>query len=290
MSAVTIKELLEAGAHFGHQSHKWNPKMSKFIFEKRNGVHIINLEKTVGLIQEACAFITSIASSGKKIMFVGTKSQAKDSIVQIAQDLKMPFVSERWLGGMLTNLKTIRQSVNKLEKFLKMDEEGSWGELSKKEQSVLQKEKNKLLKYLGGVREMVDYCPEVIFIVDPKKENLAVREARKLRIPIIAILDSNCDPEDIDYCIPSNDDSIKTIQYVLGKIKEAYTQGREVWEKAEEFRKAQEAELKAKEEAKKKEQKKKADQMKKEKTDAEQAQKEKADAIIADLEEIEKQK
>lgn len=289
MSTAMIKELLEAGAHFGHQSHKWNPKMREFIFDKRNGVHIINLEKTAILLQDACAFVTNIVSRGSKILFVGTKIQAKDVIQQIAEELAMPYVSERWLGGMLTNLKTIRQSVEKMNKYTKQEADGVWNELTKKEQSLLQKEKLKLCKYLSGVKDMRS-VPDAILIVDPDNEDIAVNEARRLNIPIIAILDTNCDPDKINYCVPSNDDSIKSNSYILGKIKDAAKKGMEVWIQNEQIRKAKEEDEKKAVEAKKEEQRKKAADAKKAKETAEAEQKAKADAIIADLEKLEKQK
>ncbi len=289
MSTAMIKELLEAGAHFGHQSHKWNPKMREFIFDKRNGVHIINLEKTAVLLEEACAFVTNIVSRGSKILFVGTKIQAKDVIQKIAEELEMPYVSERWLGGMLTNLKTIRQSVEKMNKYTKQETDGVWNELTKKEQSLLQKEKLKLCKYLSGVKDMRS-APDAILIVDPDNEDIAVNEARRLNIPIIAILDTNCDPDKINYCVPSNDDSIKSNSYILGKIRDAAKKGMEVWIQNEQIRKAREEEEKKAAEAKKEEQRKKAADAKKAKETAEAEQKAKADAIIADLEKLEKQK
>ena len=289
MSTAMIKELLEAGAHFGHQSHKWNPKMREFIFDKRNGVHIINLEKTAVLLEEACTFVTNIVSRGSKILFVGTKIQAKDVIQKIAEELEMPYVSERWLGGMLTNLKTIRQSVEKMNRYTKQETDGVWNELTKKEQSLLQKEKLKLCKYLSGVKDMRS-VPDAILIVDPDNEDIAVNEARRLNIPIIAILDTNCDPDKINYCVPSNDDSIKSNSYILGKISEAAKKGMEVWIQNEQLRKTKEEEEKKAVEAKKEKQRKKAAEAKKAKETAEAEQKAKADAIIADLEKLEKQK
>lgn len=289
MSTATIKELLDAGAHFGHQSHKWNPKMRSYIFDKRNGVHIINLQITVSLLNKACAFVTDTLAKGKKILFVGTKLQAQEAIKQTAEELKMPYVSERWLGGMLTNLKTIRQSVEKMEKYMKQETDGTWAQLKKKEQSVLLKEKLKLSKYLAGVKDM-RVLPDAMFVIDPDTEDIAVKEAVRLGIPVIAMLDTNCDPENINYLIPANDDSIKSVQYVLGKMKEAATKGLEVWVKNEEIRKAREAEEQKAQEAKREEQKRKAEEARKAKAAAEAEQKAKADAIIADLEKIEKQK
>ena len=282
-----VKELMEAGAHFGHQSHKWNPKMKEYIFGKRNGIHIINLDLTVALLNQTCAFVTDLTSKGKKILFVGTKYQAKAQVRETAEELNMPYVAERWLGGMMTNLKTIRQSIAKLDKYLKMEEDGSMATLSKKEQSMINREKTKLQKNLTGVKDM-ESMPAAMCVVDPRKENLAIMEANKLKIPVIAILDTNCNPEGIDYLVPANDDSIKTVNYILSKIKEAANKGSEVWIKAEEARKAAEAEKRAKEIAKKEEARKKAEAAKKEKDDAEAAQKAKADEIIADLEKSEK--
>lgn len=287
---ATIKELMDAGAHFGHQTHKWNPKMREYIFDKRNGIHIINLDLTIDLLAQCCALVSDLAARGKKILFVGTKQQAKHFIQETAKELKMPYVSERWLGGMLTNLKTIKQSVSKLDKYIEMEETGALQEFSKKEQAGYIKEKAKLEKYLSGVKDMTNELPDMLFVIDPKKEHLAVKEAKKLNIPVIGLLDTNCDPEAVDYCIPANDDSIRTIQYVLGKIKEAIIKGNDVWRKSEEIRKAKELELKAKEEAKKEEVRKKAEEIKKAKEEAEAKQKEKTDAIIADLTKSEKHK
>ncbi len=224
MIAVLMRQLLEAGVHFGHQTRKWNPKMKEYIFGERNGIYIINLRKTVDQINEACAFVKDIAASGKTVLFVGTKKQAQETIRTEAKRCACPYVEERWLGGMLTNHETIRKSVHKLEGILQMEEDGSLQLRTKKEMITLRKQKEKLEKYLSGVKDMVK-IPGAVFIVDPKHESIAVKEAIKLGIPVVAIVDTNCDPDEVDYCIPANDDAIKSIQLITSRIVDAIGEG-----------------------------------------------------------------
>jgi len=283
MVRVRIKELMESGAHFGHQTRKWNPKMKRYIFDRRNGIHIINLELTAPLLEKACEFVREISSQGGKVLFVGTKPHAQKAICETAQELQMPYVSSRWLGGMLTNMATIRKSVGKLENIEKMEEDGSLDVLTKKEKSGILKIKAKLKRNLAGVQKM-NNLPNAVFVVDPQKETNGVLEARKLKIPIIAMVDTNCNPDLIDYCIPSNDDAIRTIKFVLDKIKSAVGEGNTLWLKKEEERKAREAEARAAEEARKAELKKKAEESQKARKVAEEEKKAEVDSIIADLE------
>ena len=217
MAVVTIKELLESGVHFGHQTKRWNPKMKRYIFEARNGIYIINLQKTVKCVNEAYKFMYQIVSEGGKFMFVGTKKQAQESIRYAADLTRMYYVTERWLGGMLTNLKTIRMSVNRLVELEKLAEDGTLELLPKKEASSIRREMAKLHKNLDGVKEMHE-LPDALFVVDPKKEHLAIAEARKLNIPIIAIIDTNCDPDEVDFPIPANDDAIRSIRYIVSRL------------------------------------------------------------------------
>lgn len=221
---VTLKDLLEAGVHFGHQTKRWNPKMKKFIFEERNGVYIINLIITLEQVKEACRAIEEIAASGKPILFVGTKKQAKDIIPEIAVPQDIFYVTERWLGGTLTNQMTIRQSVNRLKELETLQSDGTMEKLSKKEAAMLKREMLKLQKNLNGIKEM-NQLPGALFIVDPKKEKIAVQEANRLHIPIIAILDTNCDPDVVQYPIAGNDDSIRSIKLIATCLAEACTQG-----------------------------------------------------------------
>jgi len=225
MPVISIKELLEAGVHFGHQTKRWNPKMKKYIYEARNGIYIIDLQKTVRCIEEAYKFMLQIVANGGKILFVGTKKQAKDSIYEASQKTGMYYVTERWLGGMLTNLKTIRMSVNKLRDMEKMEESGTMNLLSKKESASIRREMLKLRKNLNGVKNM-DRLPDLLFVVDPKKEHLAVAEARRLHIPIIGIIDTNCDPDEVDMVIPANDDSIRSVQVIVGKLVDSVLEGK----------------------------------------------------------------
>ncbi|NLJ56583.1 MAG: 30S ribosomal protein S2 [Firmicutes bacterium] len=226
MSIVTMKQLLEAGVHFGHQTRRWNPKMRNFIFTERNGIYIIDLQKTVRLIDVAYNFVKNLAFQGEKILFVGTKKQAQESIEEEASRCEMPYVNQRWLGGMLTNFATIRKRINRLEELEKMEEDGYFESLPKKEVIKLNHEKDKLLKFLGGIRDMKE-LPGAVYIVDPRKEKIAVAEARKLEIPIVSIVDTNCDPDEIDYIIPGNDDAIRAIRLITSKVAEASLEGKQ---------------------------------------------------------------
>jgi small subunit ribosomal protein S2 len=218
-----MKELLEAGVHFGHQTKRWNPKMKKYIFGKRNGIYIIDLQKTLKLFKEASAFIADLAGQGKRILFVGTKRQAQDAILEEANRCGMFYVNNRWLGGTLTNFSTVRRSIERLKEIetILADAEK---EMSKKERAALDREREKLQKNLIGIREM-DGLPDALFVIDPKKEYIAVKEAKKLGIPVVAIVDTNCDPEDIDFVIPGNDDAIRAIRLFTLKIADAVLEG-----------------------------------------------------------------
>lgn len=223
---VTVKQLLEAGVHFGHQTKKWNPKMAPFIFTDRNGVYIIDLEKTLTRLITACNYLRSIAEQGGSILLVGTKRQAQEAIQEAAQKTEMPFVSERWLGGMLTNFETIRKSVARLEEIEKMEAEGTYQFLTKKEVAMLKTKREKLLKVLVGIRHMRRF-PSALFVIDPKQEEIAVLEARRLGIPVVAVIDTNCDPDLIDYPIPGNDDAIRSVKLICGIISKAIEEGRD---------------------------------------------------------------
>ena len=226
MSVVSMKQLLEAGVHFGHQTRRWNPKMAEYIFTERNGIYIIDLQKTVKKIEEAYLFIRDIAAEGGNILFVGTKKQAQDAIKEEALRSEMYYVNVRWLGGMLTNFKTIKKSIQKLHNLNKMAEDGTFDLLPKKEVAALQKEMADLEKNLGGIKDMKG-IPSAIFIVDPKKEKNAVDEARKLGIPIVAIVDTNCDPDEVDYVIPGNDDAIRAIKLIAATLADAIIEGKQ---------------------------------------------------------------
>lgn len=226
MSVVTMKELLEAGVHFGHQTRRWNPKMKQYIFTERNGIYIIDLQKTVKKMEEAYNFVRDLAFEGKEILFVGTKKQAQETIEQEAKRCGMFYVNHRWLGGMLTNFKTIRQRIERLHQLDEMENDGSFELLPKKEVIKLRHEKEKLERNLGGIKGMKK-LPAAIFVVDPRKEKIAVSEARILGIPIIAIVDTNCDPDEIDYVIPGNDDAIRAIKLITSKIADAVLEGRQ---------------------------------------------------------------
>ena len=226
MSVISMKQLLEAGVHFGHQTRRWNPKMKKYIFTERNGIYIIDLQKTVKKVEEAYYFIRDIAMENKSVLFVGTKKQAQDSIESEAKRCGMYYVSNRWLGGMLTNFKTIRSRVGRLNKIDAMEENGEFELLPKKEVIKLQHEREKLLKNLGGIREMKD-LPGAMFIVDPRKERIALAEAKALNIPVVAIVDTNCDPDEIDYPIPGNDDAIRAVKLIAGKMADAILEGKQ---------------------------------------------------------------
>lgn len=220
MSVISMKQLLEAGVHFGHQTRRWNPKMAQYIFAERNGIYIIDLQQTVGLIDDAYNFIHEVAKSGKPILFVGTKKQAQQVVKDEATRTGQFFVNERWLGGMLTNHKTISERIDRLHQIEKMEEDGVFDQLTKKEVGKLRLEHAKLEKFLGGIRDM-HRMPGAIFIVDPKKERIAVKEARILGIPIVGIVDTNCDPEDVDYVIPANDDAIRAIRLIASAMGDA---------------------------------------------------------------------
>jgi small subunit ribosomal protein S2 len=221
--SITMKELLEAGVHFGHQTKRWNPKMKKYIFGKRNGIYIIDLQKTLKLFKEASAFISDLAGQGKRILFVGTKRQAQDAILEEANRCGMFYVNNRWLGGTLTNFTTVRKSIERLKEIEALLGDAD-KEMSKKERAALDREREKLQKNLIGIREM-DGLPDALFVIDPKKEYIAVKEAKKLGVPVVAIVDTNCDPEDIDYVIPGNDDAIRAIRLFTQKIADAVLEG-----------------------------------------------------------------
>jgi len=226
MAVVSMKQLLEAGVHFGHQTRRWNPKMAEYIFTERNGIYIIDLQKTVKKIEEAYLFIRDVAAEGGNVLFVGTKKQAQDAIKEEALRSEMYYVNVRWLGGMLTNFKTIKKSIQKLHNLNKMAEDGTFDLLPKKEVAALQKEMADLEKNLGGIKDMKG-IPSAIFIVDPKKEKNAVDEARKLGIPIVAIVDTNCDPDEVDYVIPGNDDAIRAIKLIAATLADAIIEGKQ---------------------------------------------------------------
>ncbi len=220
MAVISMKQLLEAGVHFGHQTRRWNPKMAPYIFTERNGIYIIDLQKTVKKIEEAYAFMKEVGESGKPILFVGTKKQAQNAIVEEAKRCGQFFVSQRWLGGMLTNYRTISDRIKRLSEIEAMEEDGTFEKLSKKEVIKLRQEYDKLERFLGGIREMKG-MPGALFIVDPKKEKIAVKEARILNIPIVGIVDTNCDPDDVDYVIPANDDAIRAVKLITAKMADA---------------------------------------------------------------------
>jgi len=226
MSVITMKQLLEAGVHFGHQTRRWNPKMGKYIFTARNGIYIIDLQKTVRKVEEAYQFVKSIAAEGGQVLFVGTKKQAHDTVAEEAQRCGMYWVNERWLGGMLTNFTTIRKRVERLKELERMESDGTFDSLPKKEVQLLLVEKEKLEKNLSGIRDM-KRIPDVLFVVDPRKEKIAVAEAHRLNIPVVAIVDTNCDPDDVDYVIPGNDDAIRAVKLIAGKIADAVIEARE---------------------------------------------------------------
>ena len=226
MSVVSMKQLLEAGLHFGHQTRRWNPKMAPYIFTERNGIYIIDLQKTVKKLDEAYMFVRDVAANGDEILFVGTKKQAQESIKDEAIRCGMPYVNARWLGGMLTNFVTIKKRIKRLAQLQTMREDGTFDLLPKKEAAKLELEIEKLEKFLGGITEMKKQ-PAAMFIVDPRKERIAVAEARKLGIPIIAIVDTNCDPDEIDYVIPGNDDAIRAVKLISGAMADAVLEGKQ---------------------------------------------------------------
>jgi len=226
MSVVSMKQLLEAGVHFGHQTRRWNPKMAEYIFTERNGIYIIDLAKTVKKLEEAYMFIREIAADGGEVLFVGTKKQAQESVKEEAVRCGMPFVNARWLGGMLTNFNTIQKRIKRLAQLKAMEADGTFDLLPKKEVTKLNLEIEKLEKFLGGIQDMKK-TPASMFIVDPRKERIAVLEAKKLGIPIVAIVDTNCDPDEVDYVIPGNDDAIRAVKLIAGAMADAVIEGRQ---------------------------------------------------------------
>ena len=232
MGVVSMKQLLEAGVHFGHQTRRWNPKMARYIFTERNGIYIIDLQKTVKKLDEAYMFVRDLAANGGNVLFVGTKKQAGDSVREEATRAGAYYVNARWLGGMMTNFKTIRRRIDRLAQLRKMEEDGTFDRLPKKEVSKLNLEIEKLEKFLGGIKDMKK-LPAAMFIVDPIKEKIAVAEAKKLGIPIVAIVDTNCDPDEIDYVIPGNDDAIRAVKLLSATMADAIIEGRQGAESAE---------------------------------------------------------
>lgn len=226
MSVISMKQLLEAGVHFGHQTRRWNPKMAEYIFTERNGIYIIDLQKTVKKVEEAYFFVREVAMNGDDVLFVGTKKQAQDSIKEEAERSGQYFVNARWLGGMLTNFKTIRKRIDRLNQLDNMEKNGLFEVLPKKEVIKLKGEMEKLEKYLGGIKNMKK-IPGAMFVVDPRKERNAILEARKLGIPVVAIVDTNCDPDEVDYVIPGNDDAIRAVKLIAGKIADAIIEARQ---------------------------------------------------------------
>lgn len=241
MSVVTMKQLLESGVHFGHQTRRWNPKMATYIFTERNGIYVIDLQKTVHKLEEAYNFVKNLVSEGGTLLFVGTKKQAQEAIQKEAERCGMFYVNQRWLGGMLTNFATINRRVQRLKQLEKMEAEDAFAVLPKKEVIKLRHERDKLDKFLHGIKEM-SKVPDAVFIVDPRKERIAVAEARKLGIPIIAIVDTNCDPDEIDYIIPGNDDAIRAVNLLSAKMADAVLEGRQGEDEAEEEQQEQQQE------------------------------------------------
>ncbi|MCL6597342.1 30S ribosomal protein S2 [Alicyclobacillus macrosporangiidus] len=226
MAIISMKQLLEAGVHFGHQTRRWNPKMAKYIFTERNGIYIIDLQKTVRKVEEAYNFVRDLAAEGKTLLFVGTKKQAQDAVREEAERCGMYYVNQRWLGGTLTNFPTIQRRIARLQQLEVMEEDGTFDRLPKKEVILLRKEKERLEKYLGGIKGMTK-LPDAMFVIDPRKERIAVAEARKLGIPIVAIVDTNCDPDEIDVVIPGNDDAIRAVRLLTSKMADAVLEGRQ---------------------------------------------------------------
>lgn len=226
MAVISMKQLLEAGVHFGHQTRRWNPKMKKYIFTERNGIYIIDLQKTVKKVEEAYNFIKQVSEEGGKVLFVGTKKQAQESVKAEAERAGHFYVNQRWLGGILTNYKTISKRVKRISEIEKMEEDGTFDVLPKKEVVELKKEYDRLIKFLGGIRDMKS-MPQALFVVDPRKERNAIAEARKLNIPIVGIVDTNCDPDEIDYVIPANDDAIRAVKLLTGKMADAILEGQQ---------------------------------------------------------------
>ncbi len=226
MSVISMKQLLEAGVHFGHQTRRWNPKMAPYIFTERNGIYIIDLQQTVGLVDDAYNAVREVAEKGGNVLFVGTKKQAQDAVKQESAKCGMYYVNQRWLGGMLTNFKTIKKRINLLFELEKMEENGTFEVLPKKEVIKLKLKKAKLERFLGGVKNMPG-LPDIMFVVDPKKEKNAISEAKLLNIPVISIVDTNCDPDDIDYVIPGNDDAIRAVKLITSRMADAVIEGRQ---------------------------------------------------------------
>ena len=233
MAVVSMKQLLEAGVHFGHQTRRWNPKMAPYIYTERNGIYIIDLQKTVKKLEEAYNFVREISANGGNVLFVGTKKQAQEAIKEEAARCGGYYVNARWLGGMMTNFRTMRTRIDRLAQLRKMEEDGTFAMLPKKEVIGLQAEIEKLEKYLGGVKDMKK-LPGALFVVDPRKEHNAIAEARKLHIPIVAIVDTNCDPDEVDYVIPANDDAIRAIRLISATMANAVQEGRQGQDQAEE--------------------------------------------------------
>ncbi len=238
MAVVAMKQLLEAGVHFGHQTRRWDPRMAEYIFQARNGIHIIDLQKTSKKLDEAYDFIKSQAEEGKKVLFVGTKKQAQECMKEAAIKCGMYYIDQRWLGGMLTNFGTIQKRIQRLKDLETMQEDGTFDVLPKKEVILLKKEMEKLEKNLGGIKEMTE-LPGVIFLVDPKKERIAILEARKLNIPVVGLVDTNCNPEDVDYCIPGNDDAIRAVKLIADAMADAVIEGNQ----GESFERTQEQDV-----------------------------------------------
>ena len=267
MTESLMKELLEAGVHFGHQTKRWNPKMKRYIFGEKNGIYIIDLEQTVKNLEQACQFLTNLTSEGKMVLFVGTKRQARRAVDAQAKRCGMPYVNQRWVGGMLTNFQTVRKSVSRLQKLEKMKTDGTFELLSKKEIATINKEIAKLRKYLEGVISM-NKLPGALFIIDPKKEEIAIREANKLSIPVVAIVDTNCDPDKVDYPLPGNDDAIRAIELMTSKVADSVIGGRQMLLEGLEGKEKTEKKQKTKKEekkAEKKQEEKKAEKKQEEK-------------------------
>lgn len=246
MSVISMKQLLEAGVHFGHQTRRWNPKMKKYIFTERNGIYIIDLQKTVKKVDEAFNYVRDVAANGGNILFVGTKKQAQDTVREEATRCGMFYINQRWLGGTLTNFDTIRKRINRLKDIERMEEDGTFDVLPKKEVVYLLKEKDRLVKFLGGIKDMKG-LPDALFVIDPRKERIAIAEAHKLNIPVVGIVDTNCDPDEIDYVIPANDDAIRAVKLLTSKMADAVLEAKqgeetEVTEAAEKTEEAAEAE------------------------------------------------
>ncbi|MBD8004039.1 30S ribosomal protein S2 [Bacillus norwichensis] len=233
MSIISMKQLLEAGVHFGHQTRRWNPKMKKYIFTERNGIYIIDLQKTVKKVEEAYNFMRELSENNGKVLFVGTKKQAQESVKDEAERAGQFYVNHRWLGGTLTNFETIQKRIERLKAIEKMEEDGTFEVLPKKEVVMLNRERDRLVKFLGGIKEMKT-LPDAMFIIDPRKERIAVAEARKLNIPIVGIVDTNCDPDEIDYVIPANDDAIRAVKLLTSKMADALLEAKYSEEPAEE--------------------------------------------------------